>query len=212
MKKIIITLLGTLVCVFSGCGPITNSGKEYLIFSSGSSSSPETSEDIIEDEFEQENELVEVTLESVVDGDTLKVCFPDGNTRKVRLLSVNAEESVASDESRNNEYGVMASDYLKEYLSNTNTLWLQYDVEQQDQYGRELCYVWLSDQVDVTNNGDIENYMLNAILLKNGYVYTVIYEPNHRYKDIFLDIEELARNESIGLWRFEEFHLLWKKI
>lgn len=154
---------------------------------------------------EPTEELIPVTLNRVVDGDTITVLLSDGSEKKIRLLSINAEESVSSDVSRNNEYGQMASDFLKEYLSNTKELWLQYDTDPQDQYGRELCYVWLSENVDVTSKKDIENNMLNAILLKEGYVYTVIYEPNSTYKDIFYEIEDGARKSNDGLWGYEEF-------
>lgn len=206
-----ILVLAILLLVIEGCGTfadfeIGNFFSHYIPLSE-----PEEQSNNIVFEDEQENRFLEVILESVVDGDTLKVRFPDGSTRKIRLLSVNAEESVSSDKSKNNEYGVMASDFLKEYLLDTTTLWMQYDTKQQDQYGRDLCYVWLSDQVEISNRDDIENYMLNAILLKNGYVYTVIYEPNRAYQNVFFDIEKSARNSNSGLWRYDEFHSLWNE-
>lgn len=158
-----------------------------------------------EDANEPATDLIPVTLNRVVDGDTITVLLSDGTEKKIRLLSINAEESVSNDTSKNNEYGQMASDFLKEYLSDTTEIWLQYDTNPQDQYGRELCYVWLSENVDVTSKKDIENKMLNAILLKEGYVYTVIYEPNSTYKDIFYEIEDEARKSNDGLWGYEEF-------
>lgn len=154
---------------------------------------------------ESTSDLIPVTLNRVVDGDTITVLLSDGTEKKIRLLSINAEESVSNDTSKNNKYGQMASDFLKEYLSDTTEIWLQYDTDPQDQYGRELCYVWLSENVDVTSKKDIENNMLNAILLKEGYVYTVIYEPNSTYKDIFYEIEDRARKSNDGLWGYEEF-------
>ena len=55
-----------------------------------------------------DEELDEVTLVRVVDGDTI-VVDNDGTQEKVRLLEVNSPESVHSDASKNNEYGEMAS-------------------------------------------------------------------------------------------------------
>ncbi|MBR6287249.1 MAG: thermonuclease family protein, partial [Bacteroidaceae bacterium] len=121
--------------------------------------------------------LVKAKLAKVVDGDTIRVVI-DGTEVKVRLLSINAEESVHSDTSRNNEYGKAASDWLKDKMKDSEYVWLEYDEEKQDQYGRELCYVWLNDDVDTESEEDIEKYMLNAILLKEGYVYVAIYKPN----------------------------------
>lgn len=149
-------------------------------------------------------ELIEASLESVVDGDTIWVNI-SGERKKVRLLSINTEESVSSDKSRNNEYGKKASNFAKKYLSDYKTVWLEYDTERTDPYGRELCYVWLDNQIKTDNPSDIKKYMFNAILLRKGYAYTTIYEPNHKNEKFFKQVEQQARAEKTGLWKYEEF-------
>ena len=143
-------------------------------------------------------DTIEAELLKVVDGDTLTVKV-SGEEKRVRLIGVNAEESVHSDETRNNEYGRLASAYLKKYLENTKTIWLEYDQEPQDKYGRELCYVWLTK-----DTGDI-GQMLNAILLKEGYVYTATYKPNIRYAETFKELQETAKRNQTGLWIYPTF-------
>lgn len=153
-------------------------------------------------------ELVQAKLRHVTDGDTISVEFDDGTKNRVRLLTVCAEESVSSNPELNNRYGIAASDYLKEYLDGVETVWLQYDIEAKDKYDRDLCYVWLSPEVDVTNEEDIKQYMVNAILLQDGYVYTKVYEPNHLYAELFSTLEEEARLKKTGLWIDDNFKAL----
>lgn len=149
-------------------------------------------------EAESSSSLVEAELKRVVDGDTILVNI-SGEEKRVRLIGINAEESVHEDETRNNEYGRLASAYLKEKLKNTTSLWLEYDAEAQDQYGRELCYVWLSN-----NTGDI-NQMLNAYLLSEGYVYTATYKPNTKYASEFIKLQQEAKKNQKGLWVYPTF-------
>ena len=150
-------------------------------------------------------ELVEAPLIKVVDGDTIRVTL-DGTDQRVRLLSVNAEESVHEDESRNNECGRRASAYLKELLKDTKTVWLEYDDERTDIYGRQLCYVWLSGKVDTTSEKDARKEMLNAVLLRDGYVYTAFYyDRNKRYRAFFEELQKESESEGAGLWNEPDF-------
>ena len=153
------------------------------------------------------SEMTEVLLIRVVDGDTILVSI-DGSEEKVRMIGVDTPESVHSDSTKNNEYGDMASDFTKEYLKNYTTLYLQYDTEKEDQYGRTLAYVWLEDDVDTSNQQDIETYMYNAILLKEGYAINKKYPPNTAYADVFGQIRGNAELNNVGLWVNEEYDAL----
>lgn len=133
--------------------------------------------------------LEEVRLVRVVDGDTI-VVEQGGEEVRVRLLCVNCEESVHPDESKNTEKGKEASAFTSDYLADYSMLYLQYDEERYDQYDRTLAYVWLSDDVNVNSEEDIKNYMLNAILLEKDMATVVVYEPNHRYADLFYELEK----------------------
>lgn len=140
-------------------------------------------------------QLEPVELIRVVDGDTILVSR-SGEEIRVRLLTVNCEESVHPDAERNNAEGEAASAFTKEYLADYHIVYLQFDEELYDKYNRLLAYVWLEDQVSVDSKEDVEQYMFNAILLKEGYAETVVYEPNHRYAEWFYEIEEEAKSSG----------------
>ena len=153
--------------------------------------------------------LEKVKLEAVVDGDTLTVFQENRDNYKIRLIGIDTPESVNPDESKNNKYGDMASDYTKSLLEGLDELYIQYDTTTQDNYGRDLCYVWLKNDIDTTDPQDIANYMLNGILVRNGYAYNKEYLPNIKYADIFLQLREEAQNSKAGLWQYKDFWDLW---
>ena len=141
----------------------------------------------VESDFDLEIEadpslLNECEFGRVVDGDTIIVYDKDGNKLRVRLTGINAPESVHPDEEMNTEEGKAASDYLKELLEDTEYVYLEYDVEQFDQYDRTLAYVWIYE--------DGEYMMLNEIMLSEGYAEPVFIKPNLKYADYFDDYKD----------------------
>lgn len=122
----------------------------------------------------------------VVDGDTIEVNF-DGKVEDVRFIGVDTPESVHPDESRNTEFGIVASNFTKSQLQG-QTVGLELDVEQRDQYGRLLAYVWVNGQ------------MYNKTLLSEGYAKVATYPPNVRYVSDFTALEQQARSLNKGLW------------
>lgn len=126
--------------------------------------------------------LNECEFGRVVDGDTIIVYDKDGNKLRVRLTGINAPESVHPDEEMNTEEGRQASDFLKELLEDTEYVYLEYDVEQFDQYDRTLAYVWIEE--------DGEYLMLNEIMLSEGYAEPVFVKPNLKYADYFDDYKD----------------------
>lgn len=139
-------------------------------------------------------DLQVATLIRVVDGDTIVVDI-DGEKTKVRLIGIDTPESVASEEyleqtgKENTSTGKYASDWLKEFLADYTTLYLQKDVSDTDQYGRALRYVWISAPKDIENIEEIRTKMLNGILLDQDIAKTVVYEPDTHYLDAFISIE-----------------------
>lgn len=196
-KQIILTILILLVFLFFG-----GKDKFYEIFPS--LSYEETPQTV------STTELEAVTLVRVVDGDTI-VISKDGKEEKVRFLEVNTPESVHSDESKNNAYGDMASDYTKNKLSDVSTIYLEYDKEKYDRYGRTLAYIWLKEDVDPSSPEDIKAHCLNAQLLMDGMAECVIYAPNDKNETLFRELEQTAINESTGLWQYNEYHNLTGK-
>lgn len=151
-----------------------------------------------------DTELVYAELEDVVDGDTLWVLI-DGSRTKIRLLEIDTPESVHSDESKNNQYGVMASDYTKQLLSGVDHVYLEYGQQKTDKYGRTLAYVWLSNEVKTTEIEDMNQYMLNAMIVNNGYARVTSYNPNTKNNSTFTRMMQEAQDNRIGLWQYDEY-------
>lgn len=142
--------------------------------------------------------LTEARVMQVIDGDTFYAAI--GNSEiNVRLIGVDAPESVHMDPSQNTVWGTYASDYTKGILLENMTVYLEYDEEPTDKYGRTLAYVWL-----VQDTSDTEN-MLNAILVRDGYAYDKVFQPNDKYAVVFEQLRIAAQNTGAGLWADEGF-------
>lgn len=147
--------------------------------------------------------LTEARVMQVIDGDTFYAAI--GNSEiKVRLIGVDTPESVHTDPSQNTVWGTYASDYTKGILLEDMTVYLEYDEEPTDKYGRTLAYVWL-----VQDTSDTEN-MLNAILVRDGYAYDKVFRPNDKYAVVFEQLRIAAQNAGAGLWADEGFAALWE--
>lgn len=125
-----------------------------------------------------------VTLNYVVDGDTLDVDL-DGVATRIRLIGINTPESVAHEDyleatgKENTKEGKEASAFVKELLAGTEELWLTFDREKQDKYGRTLAYVWLTESTLDTEN------MLQVKILQAGHAEVMTIAPNTRYQKVF---------------------------
>lgn len=130
-----------------------------------------------------------VTLKRVVDGDTIIVTNENQEEFRVRLIGIDTPESVHPDEDKNTVEGQQASEYTKKQLIKGQTLYLEFDQEPQDKYGRTLAYVWLDNRVDPTNIEDIAKNMYNAKLIVDGYAVAKKFPPNTKYADIFEELQ-----------------------
>jgi micrococcal nuclease len=124
----------------------------------------------------------------VVDGDTIIVLI-DEEKVKVRLIGVDTPESVHPDTDKNTEYGEIASAFTKELLDGKN-VFLEYDIDATDKYGRTLAYVYLEET----------KIMVNRLLLQNGHALIMTIQPNSKYADEFFELQKQARKVGIGLW------------
>ncbi|MGI6104580.1 MAG: thermonuclease family protein [Raoultibacter sp.] len=125
----------------------------------------------------------------VVDGDTLIVRLSSGDEDRLRLIGINAHESVAPDESRNTKEGELASDFMKSLVEPGDEVWLVRDVSERDQYERLLRYVWLELPEDPYDKTEVATKMVNGILVAQGHAQAKDYAPDSSYKEIFKEIE-----------------------
>lgn len=160
---------------------------------------------------ESKTELDAVKFIRCVDGDTIIVEDGSGQQKRVRMIGIDTPESVAKEEERNNEYGVMASEHTKELLKDVDTLYLEYDVDDDDQYDRILAYVWLEDVSDTFNEENIEKSMVNAIIVKDGFGVAKRYEPTVAHDSSLQALMEQAKSSKTGLWQYQGFVHLWQE-
>jgi micrococcal nuclease len=139
--------------------------------------------------------LEAVTVERVVDGDTLKLT--DG--RRIRLIGVNTPESTK----RTEEYGKEASQYTTSKL-NEKQVWIQKDISETDPYDRLLRIVWVDIPTDDMDEKEIRTKMFNADLVINGYAEPSTFQPDVKYSDYFIKFAREAREQNTGLWAYGE--------
>ena len=152
---------------------------------------------------EDGKDLHPAVVNKIVDGDTL-ICNIDGREEYVRLNLIDTPESVNPDSSKNTEYGKYASEHTKNLVNVGDTVFLQYDEVKRDKYNRILAYVWLKEWVDTESMQDIEKYMLNYIILADGYAKVLVVD-NKAYEELFYETERLTRNRRIGLFQYNEY-------
>ncbi|MFZ5639382.1 MAG: thermonuclease family protein [Bacillota bacterium] len=121
-----------------------------------------------------------VTVARVVDGDT----FVTGDRVRVRLIGVDTPEITK----RHEPYGQEAAAFARDRLEGQR-VWLEFDVEKADKYGRTLAYVYLADGT-----------FFNALLLEEGYAQIMTVPPNVKYAEEFLALQREARENNKGLW------------
>ena len=126
----------------------------------------------------------------VTDGDTIRI-NRNGTDTFVRLIGIDAPESASHNPEVNTEEGRISAEYLRSLLPKGTKVWLEFDENTEDQYGRLLAYVFL----------DAEGKdMLEVRILKDGMAKTLHIRPNDKYYEYFFELEEEAKANKTGLW------------
>ena len=140
------------------------------------------------------------TVTRIVDGDTLKVFYLEGE-ESIRLIGIDTPESrvnkkTKKDAKRSGQdvetiiaMGKRATEYVESLVKPGGLITIEFDVQERDRYKRLLGYVYLS-------NGK----MLNEEIVKAGYASVMTIPPNVKYKDRFLIAYQEARKDKRGLW------------
>jgi len=123
----------------------------------------------------------------VIDGDTIQVCCVFGDREKVRYIGINTPE-IHHPMKGVEFFGKEASE-ANGKLVDGKTVRLEFDVQEQDRYGRLLAYVYLE-----------EGTFVNAWLAENGYAMVMTIPPNVKHQDLFLKLQREAREARRGLW------------
>ncbi len=112
----------------------------------------------------------------ITDGDTIVI---EGGER-VRLLGIDTPEKGKS-------YYNEAKQFLEERIL-MKTVKLEKSVENKDQYGRLLRYVW------------INNTLANLELIERGLASSYFYNEAEKYRELIADAEKKAIENKIGIW------------
>lgn len=131
-------------------------------------------------------DLLSFEVIRAIDGDTLLISMY-GAEVSVRLIGVDAPESVHPEAEKNTPEGELASAWMKHYISGRRVT-LEYDQELTDQYGRTLAYVYT------------DGVLVEDVLLLTGMARTLTMEPNTRYQHHFEQMEKQAREGGSGFW------------
>lgn len=132
-----------------------------------------------------------VDLITVNDGDTIEVWLNNQHER-VRLVGIDSHE-VGGGYQQEECFGPEASRFLKALMNVGGDVWIEKDVEDRDQYGRLLRWVW-------ADFGTGEVYLLNEALLRAGFAERYRNTPNDRYLDELMAAEDFAQDYQLGLW------------
>lgn len=131
----------------------------------------------------------EATVERIVDGDTIDVLV-DGESRRVRLLNIDAPESVDPDQAVEC-LGPEAAEHLARLLPVGTAVGLAYDEERTDSYGRELAGVFTDET------------FVNAEMARAGLADAILVQPNERF---FAEVDKAraeAEEAGVGLYSSE---------
>lgn len=127
-------------------------------------------------------------VESVVDGDTIKVSM-NGKVETLRLIGIDTPET--KDPRKPVQcFGAEASRKATELLAGQKVR-LEADASQgeRDKYGRLLRYVWRTDGL-----------FFNDWMIRNGYAFEYTYNTPYQYQAIFKEAQRYASDKNLGLW------------
>lgn len=118
-------------------------------------------------------------VREVIDGDTIVLASGE----RVRYIGINTPEK--------GQVGYEKARAFNRELVEGKEIRLEFDVQKRDQYGRLLAYVY------------VDGIFVNAKLVEQGYAQVATYPPNVKYADLFLSLQQQAREANRGLWSFQ---------
>jgi len=121
----------------------------------------------------------------VIDGNTIRVNLGD-RAEIVRYIGINTKEINQPTKGPEASGGETAE--TNRQLVARQQIRLELDAQERDREGRLLAYVYVADK------------MVNAELVRRGSAEIMTVQPNVRYRDLFVTLEQEARDDRRGLW------------
>lgn len=110
----------------------------------------------------------------------------DGTEEHVRYIGIDTPETVHP-EKPVEWLGHEATEANRRLLTN-GPLMLEFDIQERDQYGQLLAYVWA---------GEVS---VNVELVRMGFAYVSTWPPNMRLAKALVQAQKVARAAEAGLW------------
>lgn len=130
-----------------------------------------------------------VSVGRVIDGDTFEITGGSLDGEHIRIIGLNTPE-IGYNGSPDDCWAQEAKSYAIDVLENRD-VWLTFDAQCQDNYGRYLAYVY-------TGTLEQGNYTVRALETGQGFVLSIA--PNNTYDRVFRDAQSIAIDGSLGLW------------
>lgn len=117
----------------------------------------------------------------VIDGDTIQLSTGE----QVRYIGIDTPE-----ENQSGKKGCFADEAKKTNIALVlnQEIELESDINDKDDYGRLLRYVY------------IEDIFVNEFLVRWGFARAETYFPEKRYRELFLEAQKEAKSQKRGLW------------
>lgn len=129
-----------------------------------------------------------------LDGDTIDVLRTSDSARlRVRLIGVDTPE-IAHEDRPAECYSAESTDFTRQLVD--HHVWLTYDAQCQDAFGRDLAYVWVGPEQGASLHSD----MWNRHLARRGLARTLSIAPSNSFAHVFDADRDAAQRENLGLW------------
>ena len=122
----------------------------------------------------------------VIDGDTVKLNY-NGKVTSFRLIGVDTPETVHPHKPVE-AFGKEASEFTRNLLLG-ESVYLRFDVEQKDMYGRQLAYLYRAP----------DGLFVNLEIVRQGYGHTYTHFP-FKHMELFRHYGDRARKAAKGLY------------
>lgn len=132
----------------------------------------------------------------VTDGDTVSVLI-NRRRERIRLIGIDAPEMGQI------PWGERAKRHLENILFPSGGVFIEYDIERRDKYGRLLAYIRTTD-----------GRFVNADMLRDGYAVLFTFPPNVKHVKEFASAQRKARVKKLGIWAkngLSQLPVAWRK-
>lgn len=124
-----------------------------------------------------------VQVEAVYDGDTVGISTGHRH-ENVRLIGIDAPEM------GQRPWGEKSRSHLEGIISSSaGRVFVEYDVDRRDKFGRMLAYLRTQD-----------GRLVNIMMVEDGYAVLFTIPPNVRHAGRLAEAQRLAREKRLGLW------------